>query len=644
MMRLSERIRRGGEEARTIGPMHLAGHLRSTLSFLEQWPIRVSHGSVSDGIDAVGPFAFIAHVSTARGDQTAAEIISANSCAAVIDAVPHLDLAELARCHRRISAAKLLQRDKPPVLHDRPISTSTLGAVFAQSTDLPFEVIVEELERLNASVGLNGWVDALLVCNAGLFHFGVQYPGDSRVMGGSVPPARERAANPPPIYFVPVIRPGADQALNRLAFLIAGQLAFFSPGYQGPPAKEVLGEGAHTPVLRRSAYSFALNGELRPVSNAEAFAHYLPRPVLEIFHGRKTLGIIDRQVWQDGCVIALRGKAPLEGILAFLPPATGVDLRVTRTASGLQLSQVLRLGHAEFIEMLNRFQARSNLRVKIVEPNYERRLLANEGVTSPFMARLFIGLLNLRDNAISEVGRIAEFDAIFDGLRRSISDVRDAADEFSIAWSSLKARIAQGEGVSFDGSTLRVEHLTDRELDRIFGRLTYAAVVVIKNHLQSLAKCLGVDVGFWFRKLNAFETGVAALAQSDQHLATYILDARREWSEGLVEQRNDVDHHGWRLPLVRYRRDGDRIEADAPLVRGEPVDSYVEGVMDRVCCAVEEVTTHLLGRLLPVGLVIHEVPVNCRDVNLPTRFEVTLATGGKQPWVINHHRRKFVDS
>ncbi|RXT52914.1 hypothetical protein B6S44_19435 [Bosea sp. Tri-44] len=405
-----------------------------------------------------------------------------------------------------------------------------------------------------------------------------------------------------------------------------------------------MGRGATTSFLRRGAYSFALDGELRAMPAEQLFAQYLPRRAFHIVQGAKTLGSIDLLPWQDGGVVMLRGPFPLEALLALLEVSQEGGRRVTRRPGDLQLSQVLPLQHDGFVSLLKRFEQRSNMRVTIVEPTFEKRLVSNEGTSSPYVARLFLGLLHLRGSAIQDEHKTNEFDAIFHGLTTAVTDLRDAARALTETWSSLQSSVANGVGVRMEGTTLQVEHLADRDLNRICADFLRAAVNVIKVSLQELAKCLGTDIGFWFKKEEAFLAGVEALAKDDPGLAAYLVAARCSWSEQVVDRRNAVDHHSWRLPLATYQRTEGQIEVIAPEIEGEPVLSYVDRQLNRICCAVEEITAHLLANLLPEGLTLHETPVENRDENSPIRFELTLETGGKTIWALHHHSRPFLES
>ena len=99
------------------------------------------------------------------------------------------------------------------------------------------------------------------------------------------------------------------------------------------------------------------------------------------------------------------------------------------------------------------------------------------------------------------------------------------------------------------------------------------------------------------------------MAADDPALAEYLQQARAQWSETLVGRRNSIEHEGWWLPDVAYRRGGSGVKAREPLVDGLPVTAFNPSMFDRLSCFAEEVTAHLLKRRLIADVTITEVPL-----------------------------------
>ena len=154
--------------------------------------------------------------------------------------------------------------------------------------------------------------------------------------------------------------------------------------------------------------------------------------------------------------------------------------------------------------------------------------------------------------------------------------------------------------------------------------------------MQRVATALTLEIGFLFKKKNAFENGIAALTKTHPDLAVYLTETRK-WSERLIaDARNAMEHDGWRLPRVTYNRVGNGLEVVEPEILGQPVSVFVEYMIDRVCCFVEEVTAYGLQELMPSDFSITEIPLAERKVGCPERFYPTLALGGMPIWVLDH--------
>jgi len=148
-------------------------------------------------------------------------------------------------------------------------------------------------------------------------------------------------------------------------------------------------------------------------------------------------------------------------------------------------------------------------------------------------------------------------------------------------------------------------------------------VRALKRGMQGLAKELGVDTGFLFKQQPAFEAGIEALQGTDPLLAEYMRQTRT-WSEPLIESRNAIEHRGWSLPRVACAQQGGSIGAIAPEILGQPFTAFIDTMLDRLCCFVEEFTAHGLQRRMVPEITVTELPLNDRPAEAPERFRLRL--------------------
>jgi len=98
------------------------------------------------------------------------------------------------------------------------------------------------------------------------------------------------------------------------------------------------------------------------------------------------------------------------------------------------------------------------------------------------------------------------------------------------------------------------------------------------------------------------------------------------------------------LPKFVYARNAaGGVQTTQPQASGQPVAEFVEYMLDRLSCFVEEVSAHCLQARMTAGISITELPVGQRVPEMPERFRLALANGGAPIWRISYSARKFED-
>jgi len=521
-----------------------------------------------------------------------------------------------------------------------PSTNVTLGIIYAHGAALPLETFAGELERLNASTPSEQWPDMLVVCNVGTVQYAVQFPGES-LSGDYLPPAEGALTNyTPPLYVVMVLRATGEFTFNKMAAFLIAHLVIFSPGSKLPDWSHML-EGMSKTAVTMTGYQYNLKGELRPVPRQFYNDRYFPPPPLRIETQKgELLSTIQFLPWQDGGVVLLKGKLPLPGIMIFFGKK-GIERGGTVSRPpDLQISYVVPITAQDFKEMLIQFQQRSNMLVKSAGGKFIIQKFADEGSTSPFMARIFMGIIRLRDLVYSDPTKREQFDKPYEFVISSLMNARTTARDVLKTWHEHSGKVASGEIARVDGRSMRIDESIDKELRKEVESFLNAAVRTIKQGMQNLSKELQVDIGFLFKKQTNFETGIAALQSTDPLLAEYLRQTR-SWSELLVESRNAIEHTGWTLPRVNYVQVGSGITAQEPLISNQPFTALISFMLDRLCCFVEEFSVHCLKKQMPAEITIREIALADRLAEMPERFQVTLSGGGYPAWKISYHSSLF---
>jgi hypothetical protein len=266
----------------------------------------------------------------------------------------------------------------------------------------------------------------------------------------------------------------------------------------------------------------------------------------------------------------------------------------------------------------------------------------DEGSTSPFMARLLMGMLNLRDTVFADIGKRKEFDVLYQFVFETTVSTRAASKQITQLLNEHSRKVSNGEIAHLRGAMIRLDEDIHSDLQRFFGEFLNSAVRVIKDGMQKLTMFLGLDIGLLYKRQGAYEKGIAEIAITRPELSAYLEEIRK-WSEELIALRNRL-HEGWTLPKITYKANRGTIYAVEPEISGRRISVFVGYILDRLCCFLEELTAYCLQNQMPAGISITEIPLHDRKPEYPARFHVTLTHGGSPIWRISYHNSAFEET
>src|SRR4029077_15138556 len=140
---------------------------------------------------------------------------------------------------------------------------------------------------------------------------------------------------------------------------------------------------------------------------------------------------------------------------------------------------------------------------------------------SPFMARLFLGVLKIREQLYgSNRKKRDDFDRAYESVLTNLHSARAAVKEVDELVQNHRSEISQGTGVIKSGTAIRVEKNVYPELRKRTETFLNSAGRALKN-VQDVMRLLGIDIAFLYQKPTAFQRGFAKLMQTDPDLAAY---------------------------------------------------------------------------------------------------------------------------
>jgi hypothetical protein len=257
--------------------------------------------------------------------------------------------------------------------------------------------VAEELLQLNAEHHNREWPDIVVVASTGAVNYLAQFPGEPPTGDFIVPAEGTIGKHPPPMYVVMAMRPTVEYSMNKLLAVVTAHLGIFSPGARLPDWQAIQ-DGVPKEAITTWGYWGAPTDRLVPVPRHIYNDRYLPRIPLRIEDQRRQLlATIQLLPWEGGGVILLHGKLPLDGLLVFLRRDVLGDSKIVRRPPDIQLSYALPITERDFREMLANFQQRSNMVVRSEQAQMVVQKFADEGTSTPFVARLMLRLMRLRD-------------------------------------------------------------------------------------------------------------------------------------------------------------------------------------------------------------------------------------------------------
>ena len=581
--------------------------------------------------------ALLIYTTTSAEPEGSKQYVAPETVAGTLHVTKILNEESLAAGYALIGKVKALpghDTDSVDGWHHVPV-----GMIVTCDCDRPLEQLVDAIANLNANVPSTRWADAVSVLSRGMINYAVQFEG-RKIGGDFILPNKAGAMQFAMYVHVMVSSPGS-YAFNRTCGFLFMYLGCFSRRTSLPTNQMVM-EGVSRIAVNTRAYMFDETDHLVPVPDEmrqdRGYGLQLMPYRVESQNG-ELLSRVQFVPWLDGrAAIRVYGDLPLAPFIVFLGK---LDARVQqmKTPDGT-ISSILPISRPQFELMLARFNRQSNVVIKREQPSWTVTKMADEGTASPFMARLFLNILDLRKSALETKADIDAFEKPYELVLMSSITVRELTREIGEILTGHRSKIERGVGVRIDGRTVHLDEPIDKELRRLVESFLNSANRIMVTGMKEVAKALHLDIGFFFKKESTFLNGVAMLDGSDADLADYCRKART-WSDMLNSVRNDMEHNFWSVARVQYRIDQGRVAVLEPEIMGRTVSDFTKFLTDRMLCFVEELCVHGLQRRMPDGISITEIPLAQRPVERPERFRLCTAGGGMLLWKILYHDTAF---
>lgn len=241
---------------------------------------------------------------------------------------------------------------------------------------------------------------------------------------------------------------------------------------------------------------------------------------------------------------------------------------------------------------------------------------ADEGTNSPFVARMFLGILELRDLIIMtnndprnlQVTR-ENFDHLYEPVRSFLEIALDAARSLNKISIGLVETGHNGELAKlYPGGGFELINTKGTQIQKEFASVIEHSAIAIKNHLPKLMEQIfGIKIGFLFQNDPDFEKAISGLNSDGLIPLAHYLQSVRFWSNQLIKDIwNQSKHSNWKLnPPKLTIITLPIVHVDLPQVFDIPVNHYAFQVINRCCLLVEDLIVYgfQFHRSSPIGVM-----------------------------------------
>jgi hypothetical protein len=549
------------------------------------------------------------------------QIVPADAVAVIIEVKSVLNKAQLENAYEKIEEVKRLKK--------RPISdmdqkatasslttTGTLGIILGFGTDIELDKLAEHCLEFNEKYESTHRPDLIVVLDVGVINYTAQFIGMRNT--GDLATTTGEDTPIPPCFVHLVARADGAYAVNRLFTHLISHLAFYPRRPSIPPFSVML-EGTSSISHNLGVYQFNTENRLvrwQPDSSTPSEQSPLIR--IRDRASKEELATLTYIPWQDGGVIRKKGKIPLALLLVWFskgPP-------MTLTVDDSELSMVMKVTRPEFEKWPSVIERQSNFTATLeLPPPFEVLETGAEGTGEPFIARVFLGIVDMATKVLSTTDK-AQFDERFMGTLNPALALRSSLVAIRKLISGHKEALESGKIVR----KVQIDPVLSERIDGPLRSQTVKSLEMAHAIIEGLSatmKFFQINTDYLADGEAKFTRGCERNEDKHPELVAYLRKLRPTIVE-IEEQFKTMRYGGWNLPNVRYGVDGNNVSMNEPRINGEPVSAYVERIYDVLALAIEEIVFYGFTKVTLGSLAIAEIPLSKRDPVNAQRFRTTL--------------------
>ncbi len=257
---------------------------------------------------------------------------------------------------------------------------------------------------------------------------------------------------------------------------------------------------------------------------------------------------------------------------------------------------------------------------------------SDEGTNSPFVARMFSGILEIRDLYINTNGdprnkqiTLGQFNKFYEPIRNSLEISLISTRALTEICSELSDAGRKGElTLLHPGGGFSLTNTKGPFIQKEFATVIEQSAIAIKNHLPRLVEYLfELKIGFLFQNEANFVKAMENLNNQNLSPLVQYFQSVRMWTDLLINGIwNKTKHSDWKLrsPDLKIIQLPE-VQVNLPRVFDTPVDIFSLQTINWCCLLVEDLLVYGFNfhRFSPIRIL--EIPKEERIHHQKKRFQ-----------------------
>lgn len=250
------------------------------------------------------------------------------------------------------------------------------------------------------------------------------------------------------------------------------------------------------------------------------------------------------------------------------------------------------------------------------------------GAEDDIYNRFVFGINKISDFCIPQPKR-KEFREDYSAFFQNLLEAKYVMD---ICMSTIQTHIKdvqQGKDAVLSGHQINVNKPIDNEINIYFKDFFIRGAMAVEGLRKLLKKHFGYDITFLFiDDQKKFEEGAQEfkLDKNDPRfsaLAEFIKSHRDGWYREFKKAREQIMHHGYKLPNLKYYLDKTgKPQVSFPLFEEYSIGTILETGWGNLSILCEEVLVFIMSLELPSPFVLKYVPEDKREKYFWVRYRV----------------------